>query len=469
MMTTTFVRRVGPFFLVLLSWGWTGFSLAFHPPLVLLSNGADGSNTKTRTTTTVPESLPRTPLPRRWVPSSTSTSFLLSRSSSSIHPEDGGILDVAFERVVDVEVSRVPPRRRSTTKGTTPKSDNNNNKNDEMPPLVAQSLLDWSLNADPRWKETRTPFCRGEEYIDGKVAFVVELEGSHYGIAVPFDEAVAVIIQDNNHHQRTAGRDNDDNNNNNNMVEYVNPDLYEENEEYQELLEIMAAQVQNEFGEDITLRKTPKVLTISGDLSPVTDQWETKVFGAPVGVDEMMTLEEDDASSSSSDEELEGFLDFMRNELGDEEFEKTMTEEPSEQDKEAMKFFQLPELNNNDPDVLKDLITSMQDDLKEDSGVQAKAREFEINKEDMALKLLSFEFGESGKSYSLMKLLRPYVLVGRLDKDAAASEGEGEDPAKGIRFELLTSEEESAVIPRLEEVCKEELVAAGLDLSTVLL
>ena len=443
MMTTTFVRRVGPFFLVLLSWGWTGFSLAFHPPLVLMSQ-----NGKTRTT---------------------STSFFLSRSSSSIDPEDGDILDVDFERVVDVEVSRVPPRRRSTTKGTTPKSDNNNNKNDEMPPLVAQSLLDWSLNADPRWKETRIPFCRGEEYIDGKVAFVVELEGSHYGIAVPFDEAVAVIIQDNNHHQRPTSRDAD--NNDNNIVEYVNPDLYEENEEYQELLEIMAAQVQNEFGEDITLRKTPKVLTISGDLSPVTDQWETKVFGAPVGVDEMMTLEEEDASSSSSDDELEGFLDFMRNELGDEEFEKTMTEEPSEQDKEVMKFFQLPELNNNDPNVLKDLITSMQDDLKEDSGVQAKAREFEINKEDMALKLLSFEFGESGKSYSLMKLLRPYVLVGRLDKDAAASdgEGEGEDPAKGIRFELLTSEEEIAVIPRLEEVCKEELVAAGLDLSTVLL
>ena len=363
------------------------------------------------------------------------------------------------------------PTRRGTkrdTTTTTNNGDDDDNDNEEMP----QSLLDLSLNTDPRWKETRIPFCRGDEYIDGKLAFVVELDGSQYGIAVPFDDAVAVIIQEtsstiagNDDNKTTKKNNNDDNNNNNGPagVEYVNPDLYEENEEYQELLEIMASQVQKEFGEDVMLRKTPKVLTISGDLSSITDQWETNLFGTPVGIDEMM-METFQSGDSSSGEDLDGFLDFMRKELGDEEFEKTMMEEPSENDKEVMKFFDLPELSD-DPEVLKEIINSMQDDLKEESGVRAKAQEFEMNKDEMALKLISFQFGQSGKSYSLMKLLRPYVLVGRLDKDAAI---EGDPATRGIRFELLSSEEESAVIPRLEEVCKEELAAAGLDFSTVI-
>jgi hypothetical protein len=41
---------------------------------------------------------------------------------------------------------------------------------------------------------------------------------------------------------------------------------------------------------------------------------------------------------------------------------------------------------------------------------------------------------------------------------------EGDEPT-GIQFELLSSEEENLLIPRLEDVCKEELAAAGLDLT----
>jgi hypothetical protein len=386
--------------------------------------------------------------PPKLIPRGCPTTTALRASSDA----EGGIIDADFERVVDIYSAGSGTRRKVSKRGTTSttKKDRQDDDDDEKP----MSLLDLSLDADPRWKETRIPFGRGDEYIDGKLAFMVELDGSQYGIAVPFDDAVAVIIQDN----KVQG---DDKTKMDQAIEYVNPDLYEENEEYQELLEIMAAQVQKEFGEDVTLRKTPKVLTISGDLSSITDKWENNVFGAPVSVEDLVQTLESGDSSEATENELADFLDFMRRELGDEEFEKTMNDEPSNDDKEMMKYFEVPGLSN-DPEGLKDLISSMEEDLKENSGVRAKAQEFEINKDDMTLKLISFEFGESGKSYSLVKLLRPYVLVGRLDMDSTIDEG---DEPTGIQFELLSSEEENLLIPRLEDVCKEELAAAGLDLT----
>ena len=51
------------------------------------------------------------------------------------------------------------------------------------------------------------------------------------------------------------------------------------------------------------------------------------------------------------------------------------------------------------------------------------------------------------KSYSLVKLLQPYVLIGKY----------AGDEKEGIRFELLTHEEERVVIPKLEELCQEDL------------
>jgi len=364
---------------------------------------------------------------------------------------DGDIIDADFERVVDVYSTKTRQKRQTSTKKKPSNSvlDDEAKDSDENP----KNLLDLSLDADPRWKVTRIPFCRGDEYIDGKLAFMVELDGTQYGIAVPFDDAVAVIIQDNAH-------DEGDTKANKNPIEYVNPDLYEENEEYQELMEIMAAQVQKEFGDDITLRKTPRVLTISGDITSVTNNWKNNVFGTPISIDDMLssTME-----SGDEEDELSDFLDFMRKELGNEEYEKTIKEEMSEEDKLLMKFFDVPELSN-DPEILRDLIQSMDEDLKDDAGVQARAREFEIEQDDKALKLFSFEFGESGKSYSLVKLLRPYILVGRLDADVLA---EGDKEKKSIQFELLSPEEESALIPQLEVVCKDKLAAAGLDWNIV--
>ena len=60
-----------------------------------------------------------------------------------------------------------------------------------------------------------------------------------------------------------------------------------------------------------------------------------------------------------------------------------------------------------------------------------------------------------GKSYTLVQLLKPYVIVGRYIPDNVEN-----------RFELLTPEEALVVEPRLAEVCRADLERSGLNLAT---
>lgn len=325
-----------------------------------------------------------------------------------------------------------------------------------------QNLFDISLNADRRWKNTRIPFCRGDEYIDAKLAFMVELEGVQYGIAVPYDDAVAIVVQERN-------QDDGQKDKNAFRVTYVDPDKYDENDEYQELMEIMAAQVQKELGEEFMLRKTPKVLTISGGLSRITDNWEETLLGKPAPAEDF--LKSVKVGEESLDEDISDFMDFMRRELGDEEFEKTLREDPDEDDELLFKLFDVPGLGDRKDDVagLEELMKSMKNDLDEDKGIKAQAKQFEPETGGLSLKLISFEFPNSSKSYSLVKLLEPYVLVG---KYCEVDEGEPEFSvgdqaskefrANDVRFELLSSDEERLVIPRLERLCQKDLAEAGL-------
>lgn len=324
-----------------------------------------------------------------------------------------------------------------------------------------QNLFDLSLNADRRWTTTRIPFCRGDEYIDAKLAFMVELEGVQYGIAVPFDDAVAIIVQernqDNGQNDKTVS------------VTYVDPDKYDEMDEYQELMEIMAAQVQKELGEEFMLRKTPKVLTISGDLSRITENWEQTLLGKPAPAEDF--LKSLQLGEESLDEDISDFMAFMRKELGDEEFEKTWREEPDEDEKLLAKLFDVPGLGDRKDDAggLEELIRSMEDDLDDEKGIDAQAKQFEPDTGGLSLKLISFEFPNSAKSYSLVKLLEPFVLVGKYCEvdgtpgfTVSGEDANEELVVKDVRFELLSSDEERLLIPKLESLCQKDLADAGL-------
>jgi hypothetical protein len=78
---------------------------------------------------------------------------------------------------------------------------------------------------------------------------------------------------------------------------------------------------------------------------------------------------------------------------------------------------------------------------------------YSLDHEGVALKLLSYIFA-GGRSYSLVKLLKPYALVGKYIVDETDA-----------RFELLTTSEEKIILPRLEEVCMQDLESAGLKFS----
>ena len=70
---------------------------------------------------------------------------------------------------------------------------------DEKP----KSLFDLSLESDPEFMDSRIPFIdysttkssSGTNYIDVKLAFMAELDGAQYGIAIPFDSAAALTLE----------------------------------------------------------------------------------------------------------------------------------------------------------------------------------------------------------------------------------------------------------------------------------
>jgi hypothetical protein len=317
----------------------------------------------------------------------------------------------------------------------------------------SKNLIDLSFETadSPEWQKFRVPFCQGEEYIDGKLAFMVEFEGQSYGIAVPYDDAVALVCQEtvvddsNKNHPRTVTR-----------TSNISPEMYETNEDFAELMEIFAAQVQEQLGEDYQLRKTPRVLTISGGLDKVTKDWEKIIVSKPVPIEDLLDVIKP-KSKAKVNQELDEFYEFMRQELGDEEFEKTMNgeDELSKEDLELLKYFEVPKTlwdddDDNNLDGLEELVQSITTDL--DLGVVSGADKFKPNLEFAALKILGYTFTDTGKSYFLVKPLKPITLVGRHMKEEKDC----------IRFQLLTPEEEKVIIPKLEKMCQEELEANGL-------
>jgi hypothetical protein len=351
--------------------------------------------------------------------------------SSSIEISRRGRPFFASQDFVDVDFERVSESPKDNddddATSTTTTSSTTNEK------VTPKNLFDASLAADPNldWSQVRIPFCRGQEYIDGKLTFTIDMEGVTYGIAIPYDDAVAIVEE-----SPKLGN-----------ILYIRPDEPDETGEGLELMEIMARQVQEHLGEgELELRKTPKVLTISGGLSKYTENWEKDLVPESLTVKQL--LEDDDP-------DIAEFYEFMRSELGDQEFEKTLKETPKDLDPELLKLFNVPGLGDQADDMqgleamLKEMVVEEQQDVVQE------AQAFETETEGMALRLIGFNFGDGSKAYSLVKLLQPYTLVGKYIDDGDKEE---------IKFELLTAEEEKLIIPKLEELCRQDLETAGLSL-----
>ena len=124
--------------------------------------------------------------------------------------------------------------------------------------------------------------------------------------------------------------------------------------------------------EDLTLQKTPKVLTISGGLGKVTDNWERELMPKSVSVQDLLENDGD-----SMDEEISSFYDFMKEELGEEEFEKTMNEDISKEDMELFNLFDVAGMGTQKDDLvgLEELVKGIEDDVDQ----VEEAKQFQPN------------------------------------------------------------------------------------------
>jgi hypothetical protein len=146
----------------------------------------------------------------------------------------------------------------------------------------------------------------------------------------------------------------------------------------------------------------------------------------------------------------------MKAELGEEEYEKTFKEAPDEEilDPEFLELFSVPELNidKEDANAMDELMKSLFNPEEEYEKVKKELGLSNLENDGAALKLVSYLFG-NGKSYSLVQLMHPYVLIAKLIPDSAET-----------RFELLTKEEERIIVPHIENKFQRELEQAGLSI-----
>jgi hypothetical protein len=316
-----------------------------------------------------------------------------------------------------------------------PVNNRDDNQSEEQLPVHfsnQKSLLELFIEADPEFNATRIPFIDSDDtYIDARLAFLTELDGVRYAIAVPFDHTAAITIEELV-----------DENEGDIQVTNVDPSL----DENQELMELMAAQLQEQLGDAYRLRRTPRILTISGPLEEYSSNWQRDLLPPPTPAEALM-----------EDEEEAFFHAFMKQELGEELYAETMQDDgaPSIIDDDVMELFNVPGLGTQETD--EDGMTELYESIFLPPDEQTRSlREFakgDLDHDGVALKLISYVMED--KAYSLVHLLKPYVLIARV----------ASNPDEQVRFELLGKQEEKLLIPRLEAVCKADLEAKGLELS----
>lgn len=321
------------------------------------------------------------------------------------------IVDAEFERVTSKVMDESAPEE-ATDKSTRKRVGSYETL------FESKSLIELSLEADAKFNNTRVPFLDtdGERYIDAKLAFMVECDGVQYGIGVPFDHSAAISVE-----------------NKDGSVTYVSPD----DGSNEEVMQIFAAQLQTEVGENLQLKRTPRVLTIAGPLEELTRDWRETIKPNPVGINELL---------DESDEDVESFLAFMRKELGEETVRNVMEDETNDIPDEIKKLFDIPGFGDQEDDIegMNELMRSIMDPPEMQVGPLDSIGE-DLGHDGVALKLVSYVF-PGGKIYSLVSLLKPYVLIARF----VQVDGEGQ-------FLLLSQEEEKTVGPRIEALCQDDL------------
>lgn len=260
-----------------------------------------------------------------------------------------------------------------------------------------------------------------QTFIPCNLAFVLEHEGVEYSIGTPVHTQVAVMCEDNNGASYFVDPDSDDN---------------------LELMEMAAAKFESLNKFELVFQRTPRTLTVQGDLDKMTAGWKVQE-NAPKPTD---------VTNMDESEEDEFFDSFFEKELGSNYREKYLVED-AEMDKKVedmMDAFNVPGLGTEKENVdgIKDLFNEIEKDL-EIAKQDPSTWEVDEGEDEVALRLVGFE-GPDGIPYSLVKLLQPMILIAKNHEDLAPDQ----------RF-LLSKEESDNIVPVLEKEFQGELAKAG--------
>lgn len=321
-----------------------------------------------------------------------------------------------FSDFVDAEFERV------STDGASPDDTVavENDDDDTIPVLKSNSILDMALKDN----NVTFPFVEpgSQQSLSCRLSVTAELDDETYAVGTPAQHGVLMVVE------RNEGQE----------LEYIDPD----EDENVELLEIMAGALEKYMSSDLKLQRTPRILTIAGDLEQYTDDFSSNLVSEEMTMENMM---------KEPDTDLDKLFDFFKEQLGDEVYEETMKDDDFELPTELEGLFDMQTDDDDeplDPADLEEAFRKLGEDLQHD-GVGLKIVGFQVNNNEDKTKPPNPSF------YSLVKPLKPLTVVGRLRQ---------EDGQQTI-FELLTPEEETLIVPRLEQVCKEDMEARGITLN----
>jgi hypothetical protein len=221
---------------------------------------------------------------------------------------------------------------------------------------------------------------------------------------------------------------------------FLDPDL----DENLELMEMAAAKFETMNECKLIFQRTPRTLTVQGDLDRLIDGWK---------VQDTNPRPSDVVDILDDSEEDEFFDTFFQKELGSNYKEKYLVDD-AEMDKKVedlMDAFNVPGMGSqkDDGDGIEELMNEMEKDL-EISKQDPITWDVDGDETEQALRLVGFE-GPDGKPYSLVKMIQPMILIAKSHEDLA--------PDQRL---LLSKEEADEIVPILENEFEAELTEAGL-------
>ena len=296
-----------------------------------------------------------------------------------------------------------------------------------------------------------------QSFIPCRVAFTAQYNDVEYVLGTPTDTQVAIYVEDTN----------------TNQAYFLDPD----EDENMEIMERAASVFQSKYEHislsdldenddvnkvtggkqklSIRFKRTPRALTVEGDLSMVTGNWKQdtnkQLEEVKDVVKELFQDSNDDVTISDDDY----FHNFFTKELGSNYREEALANTAlDEQANEVMDLFDIPGLGTqeNDSEGIKELF----DEILSDQDEKLPNEELSgLSETETALRLVGFsDDSDNGKVYSLVQLLQPMILVAKYHESLEFDE----------RL-LLTAEEAQEIVPVLEQQFKEQFQEAGIHLA----